>query len=204
MRMPVVVQTERTWRRFDNLMTPGNRRLEKVHTIRDDAIMSLLRACHAHVSRVGHDSIARLYSFLNHNRLLNVVDDESNCKTLACYSTMAMGYRFGRCRWRRRDGRLWHLSCAIWGVLPFMQDARRGLPFEWINSTPPSLISDFYTVWGECTHVFHMHCLLKWIGTAASKHQCPMDRRPWGSSIIRIYFTGLELIITVKLLLSGK
>ncbi|KIY45086.1 RING/U-box [Fistulina hepatica ATCC 64428] len=34
-------------------------------------------------------------------------------------------------------------------------------------------------IWGECTHVFHMHCLLKWIGTAASKQQCPMDRRPW-------------------------
>ena len=39
-------------------------------------------------------------------------------------------------------------------------------------------------VWGECTHVFHMHCLLKWIGTAASKHQCPMDRRPWGEHIV--------------------
>ena len=37
------------------------------------------------------------------------------------------------------------------------------------------------TVWGECTHVFHMHCLLKWIGTAASKQQCPMDRREWGA-----------------------
>ncbi|GAW06248.1 anaphase-promoting complex subunit apc11 [Lentinula edodes] len=34
-------------------------------------------------------------------------------------------------------------------------------------------------IWGECSHVFHMHCLLKWIGTAASKQQCPMDRRPW-------------------------
>ncbi|KAI5118883.1 hypothetical protein M0805_003558 [Coniferiporia weirii] len=34
-------------------------------------------------------------------------------------------------------------------------------------------------IWGECTHVFHMHCLLKWIGTTASKQQCPMDRRPW-------------------------
>ena len=134
MRMPVVVQTERTWRRFDNLMTPGQ---SPRKGMRDDAIMSLLRACHAHVSRVGHDSIARLDSFLNHNRQLNVIDDESNCKTLACYSTMALGYRFGRCGWRRRDGRVWHLSCAIWGVLPFMQDARRGLPFEWINSTPP-------------------------------------------------------------------
>ncbi|EJD04565.1 RING/U-box [Fomitiporia mediterranea MF3/22] len=38
-------------------------------------------------------------------------------------------------------------------------------------------------IWGECTHVFHMHCLLKWIGTAASKQQCPMDRRPWGTAI---------------------
>lgn len=37
-----------------------------------------------------------------------------------------------------------------------------------------------YIVWGECTHVFHMHCLLQWIGTASSKQQCPMDRRPWG------------------------
>jgi len=36
-------------------------------------------------------------------------------------------------------------------------------------------------VWGECSHVFHMHCLLKWIATAASKQQCPMDRRQWGA-----------------------
>lgn len=35
-------------------------------------------------------------------------------------------------------------------------------------------------VWGECTHVFHMHCLLKWIETESSKQQCPLDRRPWG------------------------
>ncbi|WRT63295.1 uncharacterized protein IL334_000200 [Kwoniella shivajii] len=34
-------------------------------------------------------------------------------------------------------------------------------------------------IWGECTHVFHMHCLLKWIDTESSKQQCPMDRRPW-------------------------
>ncbi|KAH0838699.1 anaphase-promoting complex subunit 11 RING-H2 finger-domain-containing protein, partial [Lanmaoa asiatica] len=36
-------------------------------------------------------------------------------------------------------------------------------------------------IWGECSHIFHMHCLLKWLGTAASKQQCPMDRRPWGT-----------------------
>ncbi len=37
----------------------------------------------------------------------------------------------------------------------------------------------FSLVRGECTHCFHMHCLLKWITTDASKQQCPMDRRPW-------------------------
>ncbi|BGP09922.1 Anaphase-promoting complex subunit 11 [Rhodotorula toruloides] len=34
-------------------------------------------------------------------------------------------------------------------------------------------------IWGECTHVFHMHCLMKWLDTESSKQQCPMDRRPW-------------------------
>ncbi|WVQ82595.1 hypothetical protein IAT38_004725 [Cryptococcus sp. DSM 104549] len=34
-------------------------------------------------------------------------------------------------------------------------------------------------IWGRCTHVFHMHCLLKWLETESSKQQCPMDRRPW-------------------------
>ena len=42
---------------------------------------------------------------------------------------------------------------------------------------------DFFApVWGECSHVFHMHCLLKWISTSSSKQQCPMDRRTWGMS----------------------
>ena len=47
------------------------------------------------------------------------------------------------------------------------------------------------TVWGECTHVFHMHCLLQWIGTSSSKQQCPMDRRPWGECICIISFRQL-------------
>ncbi|KAF9455655.1 anaphase-promoting complex subunit 11, partial [Collybia nuda] len=32
---------------------------------------------------------------------------------------------------------------------------------------------------GECTHVFHIHCLSKWIGTTASKQQCPMGHRTY-------------------------
>lgn len=42
-------------------------------------------------------------------------------------------------------------------------------------------VTNSRAVWGECSHVFHMHCLLKWIGTPASKQQCPMDRRTWGA-----------------------
>ncbi|KAF8227817.1 RING/U-box [Tricholoma matsutake] len=51
-------------------------------------------------------------------------------------------------------------------------------------------------IWGECTHVFHMHCLLKWIGTAASKQQCPMDRRTWGMSSILSQWN--QLIMSLK------
>ncbi|KAM0748000.1 RING/U-box [Meredithblackwellia eburnea MCA 4105] len=43
-------------------------------------------------------------------------------------------------------------------------------------------------IWGECTHVFHMHCLLQWINTESSKQQCPMDRRPWGINHLTICF----------------
>nr|CAG8435445.1 8169_t:CDS:10 [Entrophospora candida] len=32
---------------------------------------------------------------------------------------------------------------------------------------------------GECTHVFHMHCLLKWLQTEGSRGMCPMDRGTW-------------------------
>ncbi|GAA5999174.1 anaphase promoting complex subunit 11 [Rhodotorula paludigena] len=34
-------------------------------------------------------------------------------------------------------------------------------------------------IFGECSHVFHMHCIMKWLATDSSKQQCPMDRRPF-------------------------
>jgi anaphase-promoting complex subunit 11 len=34
-------------------------------------------------------------------------------------------------------------------------------------------------IWGECSHVFHMHCLIKWLNAPNSQEQCPMDRTPW-------------------------
>ncbi|KAF9007871.1 anaphase-promoting complex subunit 11 RING-H2 finger-domain-containing protein [Cyathus striatus] len=46
-------------------------------------------------------------------------------------------------------------------------------------------------IWGQCTHVFHMHCLLKWLATTASKQQCPMDRRPWREiSFLVLFFAS--------------
>lgn len=30
--------------------------------------------------------------------------------------------------------------------------------------------------WGKCSHVFHMHCISKWINT---RKVCPLDNRPW-------------------------
>ncbi|KAI0358906.1 RING/U-box [Trametes cingulata] len=56
------------------------------------------------------------------------------------------------------------------------------VPFEGCCPSCKMPGDDCPLIWGECTHVFHMHCLLQWIGTAASKQQCPMDRRPWGKS----------------------
>ncbi|KAI9316367.1 anaphase-promoting complex subunit 11, partial [Dichotomocladium elegans] len=34
-------------------------------------------------------------------------------------------------------------------------------------------------IWGECSHVFHLHCLMKWHASSTHGEQCPMDRRPW-------------------------
>jgi len=41
-------------------------------------------------------------------------------------------------------------------------------------------------IWGQCSHCFHLHCILKWINPGntsspmnAAKQQCPMCRRDW-------------------------
>ena len=48
-----------------------------------------------------------------------------------------------------------------------------------------------HVVWGECTHVFHMHCLLRWLQTEGSRGQCPMDRRTWGMNLA-LYLISLS------------
>ncbi|RCH81114.1 hypothetical protein CU098_006015 [Rhizopus stolonifer] len=34
-------------------------------------------------------------------------------------------------------------------------------------------------IWGECIHVFHLHCLMTWFQNPTSGERCPMDRTEW-------------------------
>ncbi|XP_061736801.1 anaphase-promoting complex subunit 11 isoform X1 [Nerophis ophidion] len=34
-------------------------------------------------------------------------------------------------------------------------------------------------VWGQCSHCFHMHCILKWLNSQQVQQQCPMCRQEW-------------------------
>ncbi|KAF9786110.1 anaphase-promoting complex subunit Apc11 [Thelephora terrestris] len=71
------------------------------------------------------------------------------------------------------------------------------VPYEGCCPTCKVPGDDCPLIWGECSHVFHMHCLLKWIGTPASKQQCPMDRRTWGTCSIPKQHILFAKIITV-------
>lgn len=53
------------------------------------------------------------------------------------------------------------------------------LSIDWLSNTQVPILT-VSLVCGKCTHVFHMHCIEKWINTASSNRQCPMDRRTWG------------------------
>lgn len=34
-------------------------------------------------------------------------------------------------------------------------------------------------IWGECSHVFHLHCIMTWFQNSTHGESCPMDRKPW-------------------------
>ena len=34
-------------------------------------------------------------------------------------------------------------------------------------------------VWGQCSHCFHIHCIVKWLNSQQTHQQCPMCRREW-------------------------
>ncbi|KAI8971389.1 anaphase-promoting complex subunit 11 [Pilobolus umbonatus] len=38
---------------------------------------------------------------------------------------------------------------------------------------------DCPVVWGECSHIFHLHCIETWCLNSKSGPTCPNDRKEW-------------------------
>jgi len=34
-------------------------------------------------------------------------------------------------------------------------------------------------VWGQCSHCFHIHCIMKWLNSQHVHQLCPMCRQEW-------------------------
>ncbi|KAK7501653.1 hypothetical protein BaRGS_00007084 [Batillaria attramentaria] len=34
-------------------------------------------------------------------------------------------------------------------------------------------------VWGQCSHCFHIHCIVKWLNSQQVHQPCPMCRQEW-------------------------
>ncbi|CAO3633516.1 unnamed protein product [Cunninghamella blakesleeana] len=34
-------------------------------------------------------------------------------------------------------------------------------------------------IWGECKHIFHLHCLMKWHSSSTNGETCPLDCTTW-------------------------
>lgn len=41
------------------------------------------------------------------------------------------------------------------------------------------LLQWMFSVWGACSHCFHMHCIVKWLNSQPVGQQCPMCRQQW-------------------------
>ncbi|XP_039271039.1 anaphase-promoting complex subunit 11-like [Styela clava] len=52
-------------------------------------------------------------------------------------------------------------------------------PFECFCSDCKAPGDDCPIVWGQCSHCFHMHCILKWLQSQQVNQQCPMCRQDW-------------------------
>ncbi|KAI5992249.1 anaphase-promoting complex subunit 11 RING-H2 finger-domain-containing protein, partial [Pisolithus albus] len=56
------------------------------------------------------------------------------------------------------------------------------VPYEGCCPTCKMPGDDCPLIWGRSGRIYHLHCLLKWLGTPTSKQRCPMDCRPWITS----------------------
>ncbi|XP_012590204.1 PREDICTED: anaphase-promoting complex subunit 11 [Condylura cristata] len=57
-----------------------------------------------------------------------------------------------------------------------------GVPAASDRLTPPAGKvpgDDCPLVWGQCSHCFHMHCILKWLNAQQVQQHCPMCRQEW-------------------------
>lgn len=52
-------------------------------------------------------------------------------------------------------------------------------PFEGVCPGVKYPGEDCPVVWGKCGHAFHLQCVSKWLGQAASKNSCPICRQEW-------------------------
>ena len=77
----------------------------------------------------------------------------------------------------------YHQPVRVLDCLGLSSCLRSSLASPHITCTaPPSLPlkPSACTVWGECSHSFHMHCIVKWINSQGTNGQrCPMCRRDW-------------------------
>ncbi|ELK38326.1 Anaphase-promoting complex subunit 11 [Myotis davidii] len=59
--------------------------------------------------------------------------------------------------------------------------------FQWMPETTLKRVlrhckvpgDDCPLVWGQCSHCFHMHCILKWLNAQQVQQHCPMCRQEW-------------------------
>lgn len=75
----------------------------------------------------------------------------------------------------------WHSSPAVPIVSikvlsPFWANPATHPGSHFVGSLPGD---DCPLVWGNCKHVFHIHCIVKWLNSQMNQQLCPMCRQPW-------------------------
>lgn len=66
------------------------------------------------------------------------------------------------------------LACHMLCVQP-----GHACPFPRLPSVGKVPGDDCPLVWGQCSHCFHMHCILKWLHAQQVQQHCPMCRQEW-------------------------
>ena len=81
-----------------------------------------------------------------------------------------------------------HLSVLCLSVCLSLFDLSFSCSFIFVSHSPSLFfltslpLSPLFplSVWGQCNHHFHMHCILKWVNSSNNgPGQCPMCRQPW-------------------------